>query len=245
MNKVLFVLLVLSCWTTAAPTALAQPSAKPLPTAAGLKQNIAAVASSTEGGSNAADSLTAATAKQLVAYLKAHEVSAVTAKNLGLGYVASREASYLKVFTYEYSSGGTRGTIHRPVLQWKNAAGQLFAYAVAEESDFYEIHRLVSPGRTLYLLLGGDKGDSNCYNYEAYVVELKGNYLVLTNAVFGKKPSFCLCNVPMSFEASRQILRLDLTDYSTEHDEKLLPEWGRRAGKSMRLQFDGQRFVRQ
>lgn len=76
------------------------------------------------------------------------------------------------------------------------------------------------------------------------MVELKGNYLLLDKPTFGSKPSFNLCNVPMEFSSAQQPLHLDLTDYSTAHDDMLLPEWGRSAGKSMALKFSNGHFVR-
>lgn len=71
--------------------------------------------------------------RRLVAYLKAYEVSAAQTKYLGLEYLDYKDAAHLKVFTYTRYSGGTRGTIHWPVFQWKNMAGQLFAYSLSEE----------------------------------------------------------------------------------------------------------------
>ena len=220
---------------------------KTVPTAAELKRDFAIIAAGTEGESDDFDKLTAATARRLVTYLKAHEVSAVAARSLGLDYLESKGADHLKVFTYAYSSGGTRGTIDKPVLQWQNAAGQLFAYAVGEECGFYEIHRLASPGRTLYLLLGNEKGDGRCDISQAYVVELKGNYLLADNAVFGKSSSLSLCNVDMEFNASQQVLRIDQTRNKDIDDDKLrLREHGyrRRPGaKSLMLKLSGGRFV--
>jgi hypothetical protein len=230
-----------------APTALAQTPVKPAPTAAELQKNFAIIATGTEGESDDFDQLTTTTARRLVAYLKTHEVSAVEAKNLGLDYTAAKGADYLKVFTYSYSSGGTRGTIDKPVLQWKNAAGQLFAYAVNEECAFYEVHRLASPGHSLYLLLGNEKGDGQCDVSQAYVVELKGNYLLANNTVFGKSASLSLCNMDMDFDASKQVLRIDPTHNKEIIDDQLrLQECGyrRRPGaKSLVLKLRNGRFV--
>jgi hypothetical protein len=239
---------LVACWLAGASVAQAQQPAKAGPTAAELKKNFARIEAGTEGESEAFDNLTYATAKKLVAYLKTHEVSAAAAKNLGLGYTESDGADHLKVFTYSYSSGGTRGTIHRPVLQWKNAAGQFFAYSTDEECEFTKIYKLASPGRTLYLLLGGDRGDGRCMNSEAYVVELKGKYLLLDNAAFGKKPSLCLCNVDLSFDASKQVLRLDLSDNEVpEYNDDDLSQVGYRrkpGAKRLDLLFKSGRFVR-
>lgn len=223
---------------------LAQQPAKTGPTAAELKKNFALIGSGTEGESDAFDKLTAATARRLVTYLKTHEVTAARAKALGLDYAESKNADHLKVFTYSYESGGTRGTIHRPVLQWQNAAGQRFAYSMDEECWFYKVYKLASPGRMLYLLLGVDRGDSQCLNYQARVVELKVNYLRLDNTAFDKKPVLRLCNVYMTFSPARQVLGLDLTEYSTEHDEVLPAQWYRPGANTLALKFSNGRFIK-
>jgi hypothetical protein len=232
-------LTLLGCWAT---VAAAQQPAKARPTVAELKKNVARIAAGTIGESDAFDHLMDTTHRQLVAYLKTHEVSAAGAKSLGLDYTDATDANHLKVFTYSYSSGGTRGTIHQPVLQWRNAAGRLFAYSMDEECDFTEIHALTVPGRTLYLLLGGEQGNSQCYVYQARLLELKGNYLLLDNGAFDKKPALHLCNVEMKFDDAKQVLRLDLTEYSTEHDEVLPAKWYHPGAKSLALKFVGGRF---
>ncbi|MFD1470104.1 hypothetical protein ACFQ48_17885 [Hymenobacter caeli] len=209
MPKTLLHLALAAAAGLATPAAgRAQQPAKTCPTAAELKKALALVNAGTEGESNAFDSLTTATARQLVAYLKTHEVPAAAAKNLGLGYTAAAGAGHLKVFTYSYASGGTRGTIHRPVLQWQNRAGQLFAYAAHDEGGVDEIHALVSPGRTLYLLLGNEQGSTICVRTIARVVEVKGNFLVMDTNAFGKVSRLDLCNVNMRFDPRNQVLAL-------------------------------------
>jgi hypothetical protein len=89
----------------AASVALAGQPAPAGPTAAELKQNLARIARGTQGESVAFDRLVAATDKKLVAYLKAHEVSAAAASSLGLGYGQSPDSARLKIFSYTYSSG--------------------------------------------------------------------------------------------------------------------------------------------
>lgn len=185
-------------WVAASP-ALAQAPARPAPTAAELRKNLARMAASTVGDDNEID-------LNLVAYLKAHEVSAATAKSLGLGYLDSQDAAHLKAFSYTYSSGGTRGTVTNTVFQWKNPAGQLFAYASHEEGGMGEIYQLPSPGRTQYLLLGNEQGSSICVRGLAWLVELKGNYLLLDKKAFDNKPVVDICNVELTYNARRQTL---------------------------------------
>lgn len=189
-------------WVAASP-ALAQAPARPGPTAAMLKKNIARLYATTQGD---AEPLIGTVAGQLVAYLRTHEVSVAQAKSLGLGYTAAAGTTYFKVFSYMYSSGGTRGTVNTSVFQWKNPAGQLFAYASHEEGGIGEIYQLPSPGRTQYLLLGNEQGSSICVRGIAWLVELKGNYLLLDKKAFDNKPVVDICNVELTYNARRQTL---------------------------------------
>jgi hypothetical protein len=189
-----------------APVAQAQQPAPTGPTAAELKMNLARIEQGTEGESVAFDRLVAAMDKKLVAYLKAHELSAAAAKSLGLGYVASPDSARLKVFSYTYSSGGTRGTITQAVLQWHNRAGQRFAYVAHDEGGFSDIYRLPSPGRTQYLLLGSEQGSSICVRGLAWLIELKGNYLLLDKQALDNQPRLDICNVALTYDARRRTL---------------------------------------
>ena len=149
------------------------------------------------------------------------------------------------MFTYNYSSGGTRGTIHRPVLQWQNSAGQRFAYAAPEECEFTKIYKLASPGHAQYLLLGHDRGDGRCILSAAYVVELKGNYLLVNSAAFASNtrlaaaiPSsaaLILCNVDMEFEAHKQVLRVVGEEYEPTDESA--------AKEAVVMKWQGTRFV--
>jgi len=145
------------------------------PVAAELQKNFALLSHGTEFESEAFTKLMNTTPKRLVTYLKTHELSAAGARKLHLSLSAEyKDEAHLNVFTYHYESGGTRGTIHRPVLQWQNAVGQRFAYAAPVECEFTEIYKLASPGHPQYLLLGHDRGSGQCYLSAAYVIELKG-----------------------------------------------------------------------
>jgi len=229
------------------PVGRAQQPGPPAPTAAELKKNFALLARGTEDESPAFTKLMDTAPRRLVAYLKTHELSAAGAKQLNLDLSAeAKDEAHLKVFTYYYDSGGTRGTVHRPVLQWQNAAGQRFAYAAHEECEFTSIYKLVSPGRTQYLLLGQDKGSSNCIISVAYVIELKGNYLLVNSAAFDKNArldaaitgsdSLILCNADLTFDARGQVLRIAANEPDAEAS-------GEPAVKNAVLKWQGTRFV--
>ncbi|UOG77407.1 hypothetical protein MTX78_23985 (plasmid) [Hymenobacter tibetensis] len=242
-------LLLAALWLATTSTVVAQ-SVKPLPTASELQKNLAIIAASTEGESEEIDRLLETTTRQLVTYLGTYDVTDAAAKDLGLDLtVGPNEDARLKVYTFSYSSGGTRGTIHRPVLQWKNAASKVFAYALHEECFFNEIHKLAMPGRSLYLLLGGEKGDSQCFASQALVVEVKGNYMLLPNSAFGTNSSLLLCNTEMAYEASKQSLRITFADRKLIIDDlNRLTQSGyrRKPGvKHLALQFRNGRFMQQ
>ena len=220
--------------------AQAQQPAPAGPTAAELKKSLARIKRGTEGESAAFDQLVAATDNKLVAYLKAHEVSAVAAKSLGLGYVASPDSARLKVFSYTYSSGGTRGAITQAVLQWHNRAGQRFAYVAHDEGGFIEIHRLPSPGRTQYLLLGSEPGSSICVRGLAWLVELKGNYLLLDKQALDNQPRLDICNVALTYDARRRTLAVAADSTFGEPDV-----YADAPFKPFTLRFAQGRFVRQ
>ena len=196
------------------------------------------------------------TARQLVTYLKAHELPDAEATELDLAQLeSSPDAARLRVYTFGYSSGGTRGTVHVPIVQWQNAAGKRFAYKLGEECAFSEIHKLASPGRTLYLLLGQETANSYTEVSEAYVVELKGDYLLLNNGAFGQGPSLSLGDVDMQFDETKQLLYLTAVPNEPPPIPKEiyvantapLAQWaqkGQRAPKKVTLKFDGTRFVK-
>ncbi|MBG8552551.1 hypothetical protein [Hymenobacter guriensis] len=230
----------------------AQQARKPAPTAAELKKNIAQINSQGEEGDG--DVLIEQTAKRLATYLKSHELSAAEANKLGLELsVDSKDATQFRIYTFDYHSGGTRGQVNRPVMQWKNQAGKLFAYAPAIECGFYEIHKLNSLGRTMYLLLGQEQGSSRDMHYIAHVVAVNGDYLLLDTPAFDQRASLTLCNVTLEFDARQQVLRLDVTDFDFDYfqpeDEpyQLLKQWGfinLTETRTLALKFNGQRFVK-
>ncbi|PJJ53258.1 hypothetical protein [Hymenobacter chitinivorans] len=245
---------ILICLAWLAATGLASAPAKAQdPAAAELRKNLGILETSTEFEDEAWEKLIADTSRKLIAYLRTHDVSAAGAQSLGLELTAdSQDAAHFRVFTYSYQSGGTRGTVHRPVFQWTNAAGQHFAYHPDLECYYNEIYKLATPGRTLYLLLGQERGDGRCLASEAYVLELKGNYLLLDHAAFGQSPGLVLCNVEMTFQAARQTLRISLAERPYPTDEEARTDFAdallrsgyriRRGAQSVGLLLSGARF---
>ncbi|RPD48692.1 hypothetical protein DNI29_08760 [Hymenobacter sediminis] len=192
----------------------AQTPARKAPTALEVINAVAHLASFHQGEADDGE-MAVRVGRKVVAYLKAHKLSASEAGKLGLTLgPVSRDAAQLRVCSFSHESGGTRGTVDNVVVQWQNAAGELFAYYLPVESYFTTLYPLTAPGRTMYLLLGHEKGSGLCLGYTAYVLELKGNYLILDNQVFSvkdhsNKNELTICNVAMTFNPARQILSLD------------------------------------
>jgi hypothetical protein len=266
MKKMLGRLALLTLLGSSVFNASAQSASRPAPTVTELKKKLVAIG---EGNEETIGELADETALRLTAFLKTHELSAAQATEIGLETPVAAGDGHFKVYTIGYASGGTRGTVHIPVLQWKSAAGHLGAYRLHEECDFTEVHKLASPGRTLYLLLGQEEGDMNAMKSEALVVELKGNYLLLYKAAFGNYAPLVLHNVELSFNDHQQVLKLDLADHDAdEEDDKVLAQWGyhgkfpkrpltlfrrtyppeiahkKSAAKTLNLKFSGGRFAK-
>lgn len=195
------------------------------------------------------DSVATATARQAARYLKSHKLTATQAEALGMPLtVNSEDAAHLRVYTFGYTSGGTRGAVSTAVVQWRDAAGQLGAYPLPVACVFSEIYKLTSPGRTLYLLLGMERLNAPSMLSQALVLELRGKYLRLDNAVFGAGPLLPLSNTDMEFDPVRQTLHLDLTNYDPvqQGGDPLLDGGyhGVPASRQLTLKFSNGHFIK-
>jgi hypothetical protein len=199
----------------------AQTPARKVPTAVEVKRAVEHLGSLRRGDGWAED-----VARKVVAYLKAHRPDEDEASEIGLTLdTASDDQAQLSVYSFAHESGGTRGTVHNVVVQWQNAAGQLFAYHLPVECGFSEVYPLKAPGRNMYLLLGREKAYTFCIAFTAYVVELKGDYLILDNKVFsinghGDKNELSDCNVAMTFDPARQVLSVDIDEGLPQSEEE-------------------------
>ncbi|MCA8830032.1 hypothetical protein [Hymenobacter pini] len=204
-------------------TGQAQPAVRRPPTASEVKKAVEHLANLPNGEGDNGEAV-GYVARKLVAYLRTHRLDDLQASRLGITLgAASDDQAQLSVYSFTHDSGGTRGTVDNVVVQWQNAAGQLFAYHVPVECAFSELYPLQAPGRKLYLLLGNEKGSGICLGYTAYVLELKGNYLILDNQVFSvkdhsNKNELTICNVAMTFDPARQILSLDADEGPNDPD---------------------------
>lgn len=169
------------------------------------------------------DSLCKVTANKVVKLMTGHNYSTDYYKKLGLilsaESVGSKDKNALKIYNFGFDCGGTRRIITHPIIQWKNKQGKTFAYNFSSKinCDFYEIHKLKSPSRDLYLLIGTEAGDASCYQGVVYVIEIKGNYLILNNPVFVNRPYLNFCNREYDFDPKTQVLTSMLQHETTPY----------------------------
>ena len=227
-----------------------------------IKKNISFVAAYTynnEPDYNI-DSLCLATAKKSVKLLANTNWTNVNYKALGLRLsLTSGDRTEIKIFNFGYDCGGTRRIITHPIIQWKNTSGKTFAYNLSSNinCDFNEIYKLKSPGKNRYLLIGQESGDGNCYQSVAYVIEIRGDHLIIDQPAFADLGYINLCNMEFDFDSKTQILRGLLAHASLRSDlDALMPGVKTEKLKTLigkgyysepsefSLRFDGQKFVK-
>ncbi|SHG55466.1 hypothetical protein [Pedobacter caeni] len=155
------------------------------------------------------DSLCKVTAKKVVNLMAGNNYSSIYDQSLGLKLSAERkDKTAIKIYNFGYDCGGTRRIITHPIIQWKNEYGKIFAYNLSSKinCNFVEIHQLKSQSRNLYLLIGAEAGDGSCYQGIAYVIEIRGDYLIVNHPVFVNRPYLNLCNREFDFDTKTQVL---------------------------------------
>ncbi len=174
-------------------------------------------------------------------------------------YIVASADSNVRLHTYAYQSGGTRGEVHNPVIQWKKSDGTFGVYALPYEMDFYSIDKLTSKSHNLYLLTGAEKGSSRLFVAMCLVIQIKNDYLILDYPAFFNGSSDLVyfddlatgdgsCIACIDYEAKTQTIHIkDLGD------EDIIGSWEKNAAeivpkvgkvKSCTFQFDGNKFVR-
>jgi hypothetical protein len=184
------------------------------------------------------DSLCKVTANKVVNLMADHHYSSHYYQSLGLKLsVACKDKTAIKIYNFGYDCGGTRRVINHPIIQWKNESGKIFAYNLSSRinCNFFEIHQLKSQSRNLYLLMGTEAGDGQCYQSIVYVIEIKGDYLILNNPVFVNRPYLNLCNREFEFDTKTQVLTSSPANPSDPSSE---------TGISY-LKFNGHQFVKE
>lgn len=201
-------------------------------------------------------------AKSLMTYLKQDTLSEKqlygkeTMSNFS---VSVSEDGKIRLYTYSFHSGGTRGEVHLPIIQWKKSDGSWGAYELPYEMHFYSIDKLKSE-RTLYLLSGMEKGSSRLFVAMDLVIRIKNDYLILDYPAFFNESSSLVffddtssgdgsCIACMEFDPKTQNISIQ---HLGEDDQVGIREKNsasfvakiKQGTKSCVFQFDGERFVK-
>lgn len=163
----------------------------------------------------------------------------------------------VRLYVFGFHSGGTRGTVHNAIIQWKKSDGNFSVYAMKHyEMSFYSIDRLPSES-TLYLLQGSETANSNLNIEMALVIQFKNDYLILDYpAFFNKSPDLlCIDNwssgdfADMNYDGGNQTLtfsdldkndRIGIMEKEASGNMLVKLEGGI---KRFVFQFDGKKFV--
>lgn len=83
--------------------------------------------------------------------------------------------SLLKIYTFGYHSGGTRGIVNNSVIQFIKSDGSYDIIGSGKEMGFYQIEKLPPSNGKLYLLLGVEKCSSRMYQSLAWVIDVSND----------------------------------------------------------------------
>jgi len=209
------------------------------------------------------DSLSAVTGKNLVSYLKNKPIY-FNDRFSNFKKIVSKDST-INLYTFSYSSHGTRGDVGHPVIQWKKKDNTYGAYELFHsnkkgfcglEVNFSEIHKLPSKNRNLYLLMGAEKGSTNLYLGVALVIEIKNDYLILDYPAFfdssstlgffdhvNTNASCILCMDYISKSATITIKDIDLEDEIGHMLNSGQVKNRIKKVKNLQLQFIADKFV--
>ncbi len=182
------------------------------------------------------DSLVSNTGKILANYLTFNRLQHVDSL-VNLDVISSKD-SIITVYTFSYHSGGTRGRVHNPVIQWIKRDATLGSYELFPankkgffglEVSFYEIHKLPTLDKKLYLLLGNERGSSKLLTAQALVIEIKNDSIILDYPAFYGTSSTLgffdyisenqVCIACLNFDATNNLLYIEEID----EEDKLGP----------------------
>jgi hypothetical protein len=215
------------------------------------------------------DSLAQKTAQQLTRLLKFEEARNLDVKefhNLTLS-AQSNDSLHIRIFTFVYVCGGTKGGMDYPVIQWCNKQGQLFACNLSRNIllSFDPVITLLKRDTvsSLYLLTGTESDNATHGTSAVLVLKFKGDLLFTNYPAFANQYGLTFTNVSISYDPKYKMLHLhpynafsitgyrisenpdDTTgNYKIDHllnDNYFDPHYG--FAESADLWFNGTRFV--
>jgi hypothetical protein len=182
-------------------------------------------------------------------------------KNLSLS-AKSNDSLQIHIFNFGYSSGGSRGWITHPVIQWRDRNGDVQSYNFSKKINcrFYQIHRLISTTGNFYLLIGSEKGNSSTIQNIAYLIKIDDKTIVSNYKAFINRSYIILPNAELSFNDKSQTLKCN-SDTDNENftlhlryieptndtlsTKKLLQMFHREYNEPICLTFTRGKFIRQ
>lgn len=182
-------------------------------------------------------------------------------KNLSLS-AKSNDSLQVHIYSFGYNSGGSRGWITHPIIQWRDKNGIHHAYNLSQSINcrFFQIHKLTTNKGNLYLLIGSEKGNSSTVQNIAYVIKIDERNVFSNYKAFINRSYINLPNSELTFDDKTQTLKC-ISDADNEkftlHLEyikptgdttatrKLIQMFSREYNETICLKFIGGKFVRQ
>jgi hypothetical protein len=155
------------------------------------------------------DSLSYLLSKKITKLLRNQTLNSRQLDSIGLNLTVDKpNLRNLKIYDFNFHSGGTRGYISHPIIQWLSDDGKLCSYNFATKINcgIYSIYQLESIRGEHYLMLGQETGSGACMQNIAYCIEIKDSTLIADNIYFVNRPFINLCNVELEFDEENQIL---------------------------------------
>lgn len=150
-------------------------------------------------------------------------------KDLGQYKGLKKTATYkdnLAIYSFSYSSGGTRGNITCPIIQWKYHGGITAGNVSAFLNCSFEKVIVLDKLKNLYLLIGHEKGDGSCNESIAYVISIDKNELNLQYKAFEDHSYLKICNGEFTYDEVKKTLNFKLKDKTNKENlsDKFDPE---------------------
>lgn len=181
--------------------------------------------------------------------------------NLSLS-AKTNESLQVHIYNFGFNSGGSRGWITHPVIQWRDRNGVHYAYNLSMNINcrFNQIHKLTATTGSLYLLIGSEKGNSSTIQNIAYVIKIDENNIFSNYKAFINRSYINVPNSELSFNDKTQTLMCISDTYTekftlhlenikptedTTATRKLLQMFSREYDEPICMKFIKGKFVRQ
>jgi hypothetical protein len=119
----------------------------------------------------------------------------------------------IRIYNFGYNVNGSRAWVSHPIIQWTDDQNKVFTYNLSKQinCDFSKIYPL---NDDLYLLIGDEPGSGACVQNIIYVIQFKGDYLILDYPAFLDRSYLNFCNVTFTFNSQTKILTAQAWEFS-------------------------------